>query len=86
MQICILKTIPTHGCVENLHPCSYQLTATDDNALGVIDTHPAVSMDEAVIVLTSNSVVSTCSDVSQTAALKLTETTSAQGLCALAIQ
>ena len=47
------KTIEYQGCILNLAPCSYTLSATDIDAVDSIDTMPATSFEGIIIIVSA---------------------------------
>ena len=47
------KTIEYQGCILNLPPCSYTLSATDIDAVDSIDTMPATSFEGIIIIVSA---------------------------------
>ena len=47
-QNCFFQTVKENGCFVNLPPCSYTLSATDDD-VDSNDTMPAVSIQELIV-------------------------------------
>ena len=50
IQTSFYKTIEDNGCILNLPPCSYTLSATDVGAVDSIDTMSAASYEGIVII------------------------------------
>ena len=48
-QNCFIQFFQENGCFDDLPPCSYTLSATDFDAVDIIDTMPAVLVEEIVI-------------------------------------